>query len=102
MTVAPFPETRASSNERGGVFLSWTRQDTDRHGLLGDLVDRLRDRGVPVWMDDGQIDAFDAIPEHIRDGLGQSRVLLAWYSRAYPTRRACREELTPDPPSRLD
>src|SRR4051812_42894275 len=30
----------------------------------------------------------------VRDGLANSRVLLAWYSQAYPTRRACREELT--------
>ncbi len=77
--------------EPGGVFVSWTRADTDRHGPLGQLIDRLRARGVPVWIDDGQIDAFDPIEERIRSGLSRARVLLAWYSTAYPTRRACRE-----------
>jgi Tetratricopeptide repeat len=47
-----------------------------------------------VWIDDGEIGPFDAIPDAVRDGLSQAKVLLAWYSHAYPTRRACREELT--------
>jgi len=49
---------------------------------------------VPVWIDDGQLGPFDPIPDGVRDGLSQAKVLLAWYSHAYPTRRACREELT--------
>ena len=76
------------------MFLSWTRADTDRTGPLGQLVDALRSAGVPVWIDDGEIGPFDAIPDAVRDGLSQAKVLLAWYSHAYPTRRACREELT--------
>ena len=94
MTVQASPPDGPVLSQPGGVFLSWTRADTDRNGPLGGLVDRLRECGVPVWIDDGQIEAFDAIGEHIRDGLSQSRVLLAWYSQGYPTRRACREELT--------
>jgi tetratricopeptide (TPR) repeat protein len=84
----------ATSSDSGGVFLSWTRADTDRSGPLGQLVDALRAAGVPVWIDDGQIGPFDPIPDAVRDGLSQAKVLLAWYSHAYPTRRACREELT--------
>jgi tetratricopeptide (TPR) repeat protein len=76
------------------VFLSWTRADTDRSGPLGQLVDALRAADVPVWIDDGQLGPFDPIPDGLRDGLSQAKVLLAWYSHAYPTRRACREELT--------
>jgi tetratricopeptide (TPR) repeat protein len=83
-----------TSTDEGGVFLSWTRADTARGDVLGRLVDALGAAGVPVWIDDGQIGAFDPIPDAVRDGLGRSKVLLAWYSEAYPTRRACREELT--------
>ncbi|SNR81928.1 Tetratricopeptide (TPR) repeat, partial [Geodermatophilus saharensis] len=78
----------------GGVFVSWTRADTDRHGLLGQLVDALRAAGVPVWIDDAGIGPFDSVPDRVREGLAASKVVLAWYSQAYPTRRACREELT--------
>ncbi|WP_089402572.1 toll/interleukin-1 receptor domain-containing protein [Geodermatophilus saharensis] len=78
----------------GGVFLSWTRADTERRGPLGELVVALRAAGVPVWIDDVGIEPFDSIPERVRSGLAQAKVLLAWYSQAYPTRRACREELT--------
>jgi hypothetical protein len=84
----------ATSSDIGGVFLSWTRADTNRTGPLGQLVDALHAAGVPVWIDDGQIGPFDPIPDGVRDGLSQAKVLLAWYSHAYPTRRACREELT--------
>src|SRR5664280_2763280 len=87
-------ESGATSSNTGGVFLSWTRADTDRSGPLGQIVDTLRSAGVPVWIDDGEIGPFDAIPDAVRDGLSQAKVLLAWYSHAYPTRRACREELT--------
>src|SRR5664280_1762520 len=87
-------ESGATSSDSGGVFLSWTRADTDRSGPLGQLVDALRSAGVPVWIDDGEIGPFDGIPDAVRDGLSQAKVLLAWYSHAYPTRRACREELT--------
>src|SRR3954469_2039925 len=82
----------------GGVFVSWTsrhtEEGTDRLEAMRQLVDALRAAGVPVWIDDGQIGPFDPIPDHVRAGLAASRVLLAWYSAAYPTRRACREELT--------
>ncbi|WP_217897113.1 tetratricopeptide repeat protein, partial [Geodermatophilus saharensis] len=80
--------------DTGGVFVSWTRADTDRHRALGQLVALLRAAGVPVWIDDAGIGPFDSIPDRVREGLAASKVVLAWYSQAYPTRRACREELT--------
>jgi tetratricopeptide (TPR) repeat protein len=83
-----------TTTDAGGVFLSWTRADTDRDGVLGRLVKALRSAGVPVWIDDSQIGPFDPIPDAVREGLSRSKVLLAWYSKEYPTRRACREELT--------
>ncbi|MGY1667978.1 tetratricopeptide repeat protein [Geodermatophilus sp. SYSU D00696] len=84
--------------DAGGVFVSWTRRDeqegTDRLAEMRELVELLWECKVPVWLDDAEIGPFDPIPERVRAGLSDSRVILAWYSAAYPTRRACREELT--------
>ncbi|MGY1667976.1 FxSxx-COOH system tetratricopeptide repeat protein [Geodermatophilus sp. SYSU D00696] len=82
----------------GGVFVSWTRRDeqegTDRLAEMRQLVELLEESGVPVWIDDAGIEPFDSIPDRVRSGLAGAKVLLAWYSQAYPTRRPCREELT--------
>ena len=77
-----------------GSSVSWTRTDTSRDGVLDRLVEALRAAGAPVWIDEAAIDPFDPIPVAVRKGLSKSKLLLAWYSAAYPTRRACREELT--------
>ena len=58
----------STSNDEGGVFLSWTRADAARQGVLGRLVEALKSAGVPVWIDDGQIGAFDSIPERCGRG----------------------------------
>ena len=75
------------------VFVSWTRADADGgprrlEAALG-AID-----GLGVWFDEEQIEPFASIPDRVRAGLGEAKVLVAWYSAAYPTRRACREELT--------
>jgi hypothetical protein len=74
------------------VFVSWTRSDADdgpRH-----LAAALEAAGLGVWFDEEQIEPFASIPDRVRTGLAEAKVLVAWYSAAYPTRRACREELT--------
>lgn len=58
------------------------------------LVDALRAAGARVWFDETGIGPFDLITDRVRHGLATSKVLLACYSTGYPTRRACREELT--------
>lgn len=78
----------------GGIFISWTRADTDRNGQLGQLVDELHRLNVPVWIDDEKINAFDDITDNILDGISRAKVLLAWYSKAYSSRQVCQEELT--------
>ena len=83
-----------SHNKSGGVFISWTRSDTNRDGDIGKLIEALKALNVPYWIDDEQIGDFDSISEKVREGLSSSKVLLAWYSCAYPTRKACREEIT--------
>ncbi len=75
-----------------GVFISWTRADGDDRP--GRLATELRELGVTVWIDDEQIGPFTSIPDGVRVGLASASVFVAWYSAAYPGRRACREELT--------
>ena len=50
------------------------------------LSGRLRERDVPVWIDDGQIDALEAIPRYIREGLTQPEC--CWRGTPGPTRPA--------------
>jgi hypothetical protein len=74
------------------VFVSWTRADADDGPRR--LAATLEDVGLGVWFDEERIEPFASIPDRVRAGLGEAKVLVAWYSAAYPTRRACREELT--------
>ena len=74
------------------VFVSWTRADADDGPRR--LAAALEAIGLGVWFDEERIEPFASIPDRVRAGLGEAKVLVAWYSAAYPTRRACREELT--------
>jgi tetratricopeptide (TPR) repeat protein len=58
------------------------------------LVDALKLRGISVWFDQNAIDEFAPITDRIRDGLANSKALLAWYSVEYPKSRPCQMELT--------
>jgi hypothetical protein len=74
------------------VFVSWTRADADDGPRR--LAAALEAAGLGVWFDEDRIEPFASIPDRVRAGLGAAKVLVAWYSAAYPARRACREELT--------
>jgi hypothetical protein len=85
------------------VFVSWTRHaapliaDDSPDGVAvspQDLVAALERVGVSAWIDEQGIGAFDPIPDRVRTALSEAKVMVAWYSAGYPTRRACREELT--------
>ena len=71
------------------TFISYRRKDTPR---VQPLVDALRSRGVG-WLDQSEIDEFAPITNKIRDGLANSKALLAWYSLDYPRSRPCQMEL---------
>jgi tetratricopeptide (TPR) repeat protein len=73
------------------VFISYPWADRDHVQLLAQV---LRDHGLRVFVDDPEIDDFERITLAITQSLASSRVLVAWYSAAYPTRRACQWELT--------
>ena len=73
------------------VFLSYAH--ADRQPVLL-LRDELVARGLNVWLDADDIDDFDSISRSIENGLARSKALVAYYSKTYPTRRACQWELT--------
>jgi len=73
------------------VFMSYAHADRER--VLA-LRDALAAAGLKVWLDEQGIDTFESISLAIERGLAHSRALLAFYSGAYPTRRACQWELT--------
>jgi hypothetical protein len=73
------------------VFLSYPRRQADQ---VRPALDALRRHGLRVFVDDAGVAPFASISTTIAGELARSRVLLAWYSREYPLRRACQWELT--------
>jgi tetratricopeptide (TPR) repeat protein len=73
------------------VFLSHAWADGDRPAKLKVAMENI---GLRVWFDDAEINDFAGITRAVTQGLAQSKALVAWYSKAYPTRRACQWELT--------
>ena len=73
------------------VFLSHSWADGDRPQRIAEA---LRKAGLRVWFDAAEINDFTSITHAVTEGLAQSKVLLAYYSKTYPLRRACQWELT--------
>jgi tetratricopeptide (TPR) repeat protein len=72
------------------LFISYRRKDTTS---VLPLVNELRSQGLSVWFDQDTIDEFAPITDRIREGLANSKALLAWYSIDYPRSRPCQMEL---------
>jgi hypothetical protein len=77
--------------EEYDVFVSHAHRDGARPG---EIADALRAADLRVWFDEKELKTFESISRAIEKGLANSKVLLAFYSRTYPTRRACQWELT--------
>lgn len=73
------------------VFVSYDRTDAV---VVRRIAAVLESAGLRVFLDTEEIRAFDPIPRRLSDALGSSRLLLAYYSRSYGSRRACQEEFT--------
>ena len=73
------------------VFVSHAWADGDRPRQIADA---LRAAGLKVWFDATEIADFESITRAVEQGVAKSKALLAWYSKTYPTRRACQWELT--------
>ena len=81
----------AGQRAQWDVFVSYAREDLD---AVTPIAAALQARGLGVWRDEEEIEEFEAITRSVREGVSRSRVLLAYYSHRYPTRRACQWELT--------
>lgn len=73
------------------VFLSYSRSDAGPALLIARA---LRAAGLRVFWDEAGVAPFQPISQTILRELGRSRVMLAYYSRQYPSRPACQHELT--------
>jgi tetratricopeptide (TPR) repeat protein len=73
------------------VFVSHWSGDLAR---VRPLVEALTRSGLTVWFDESAIEDHESITRAVREGVAQSKALLAYYSATYPTRRACQWELT--------
>jgi tetratricopeptide (TPR) repeat protein len=73
------------------VFLSHAWVDGDWPQRIADALAAV---GLRVWFDAAEIDDFAGITYAVTEGLARSKTLLAYYSTAYPCRRACQVELT--------
>lgn len=72
------------------IFLSFTWADSVE---VNALQDALEAAGLRVFRDK-EIQRFEGITERLDAALAESKVLLAYYSRRFPTRYACQWELT--------
>ncbi|WP_162834331.1 toll/interleukin-1 receptor domain-containing protein [Amycolatopsis circi] len=73
------------------VFVSYDRTDA---AAVQRIAAALEGAGLRVFLDTEEIRPFDSIPGRLGQALGESKVLLAYYSRSYGSRRACQEEFT--------
>jgi tetratricopeptide (TPR) repeat protein len=73
------------------LFMSYAHADQDR---VRAIVAAFIRQGLRVFLDDTEIDDFASITRTIATGLADSKVLVAFFSTIYPTRRACQWELT--------
>jgi adenylate cyclase len=65
--------------EDGDVFVSYSREDKDK---VLELTARLREAGVPLWIDVGGIDGATLWGEEIVNALDRARVLLLMVSES--------------------
>jgi tetratricopeptide (TPR) repeat protein len=73
------------------VFVSYAHSDAHAVRLVADA---LKQAGLRVWIDEREIEYWTGITESIENALARSKALLAYYTTAYPWRRACQWELT--------
>jgi tetratricopeptide (TPR) repeat protein len=76
---------------RYDLFVSLAGPDREDVRPIIRALDRA---GLNLFVDERSIEVHGSITGRIRDGLANSAALLAYYSRAYPTRLACQRELT--------
>jgi hypothetical protein len=89
--LAPPAELLRMALAEYDVFLSHAWADGDRPQQIAAALAKA---GLRVWFDAAEINDFASITHAVVEGLAKSKALLAYYSKAYPLRRACQWELT--------
>jgi tetratricopeptide (TPR) repeat protein len=83
---------RSTSPKQGwDVFISYVYAERAK---WEPVIEALRREGISVFQDYRDITTFDSITKRVKEGLASSRIFLALWSTAYPTRRICQWELT--------
>ena len=72
------------------LFVSYRRANLEH---VRPAVDALRAAGVDCFFDLDDIDPLDDFPSRVREGIGSSHALLAWWSRDYAESEHCLAEL---------
>ena len=92
------PVFQADAADRPGppmathVFLSYCAQDKDR--FVDPFAERLRQRGVRVWVDHGEIRPGDSLVQRIfGDGIGRADAVIVVLSRHSADNRWVRAEI---------
>src|ERR671936_929532 len=73
------------------VFLG--HASVDKVAGVREFADRLRERGLRVFVDEREIAEYGSITREVEQAIESSLTFVAWYSTEYPTRRACQLEL---------
>ena len=73
------------------VFFSYRRHDLKR---AQPLLNALAEAGIRVWRDERDIPEQASITNEIRQGIADSKALLAFYSSTYPLSNPCQQEIT--------
>lgn len=81
------------------IFISYARDDLrsgqpERRRSLPSLVAALREMGLRIFFDTDTLDDFAVLNPAFDAAIRRSKAVLAWYSPRYPTRPACRAELS--------
>ena len=91
MRGSAIKELKLHYGEMNDVFFSYRWIDWER---AKPIVAALEGRGLKVWIDRTRTEAFTGVSDAVRRALGESKALLAFYSKDYPHSAACRWELT--------
>jgi hypothetical protein len=73
------------------IFFSYAHADKD---AVKPVIAALFAQGLRVFHDETDITDGQSITRRVTEGMSGARMLVAWYSKTYPTRRACQWELT--------
>jgi hypothetical protein len=78
------------SREHPSIFISYSHEDKELARLL---AQRLRERGLNVWIDEGELKIGDSLIERIATAIAEIDFFLALVSEASRNSNWCRKEL---------